>query len=100
MSVRCIAAVLGIWLCGGTAALAATAPIPLYTPAPMPDLTQEPPRGRAGTPGPTLTPNLYSRPQATTESDGYTRGSAMQYDEPRGNQLRPSPGLQLNVPLN
>jgi hypothetical protein len=100
MNTRYVAVVLSVWLAGGTVAQAGTAPVSLFSPAPMPDLTQEPPRAKRAASGPTLTPNLYSRPQATIESDGYTRGSAMQYDEPRGNQLRPSPGLQLSVPLN
>ncbi len=79
----------------------ATPPLQLrqgYDPAPVPDLdVQRPQADRlAEQPHTEVVPSLFDS-KARRQGDGYVPGSARQYDA--NTRLRPSPGINLRVPL-
>jgi hypothetical protein len=67
-----------------------------FTPAPMPDIDLQ----AGGTPGPAtveVTPNLFNQPR-TYQGEGYTPNSTVEGEYAR--RIRPTPGVNLSVPLN
>jgi len=74
------------------------AALPTFAPAPVPDLDLD--DGAFHRDGPAkveLTPNLFHQHQSFL-GDGYTPNSTIQGEQTK--RLRPTPGLNLSVPLN
>lgn len=68
-----------------------------YTPAPVPDSDEIAPVVRsAGPPQAEWAPNLFTGAK-TYRGEGYVPGSSVQASQQRN--IRPAPGISLNVPL-
>lgn len=67
-----------------------------YEPAPVPDTDVYTPHAERGPVGPTLTPGLF-QPGKTYRGEGFTPGSTAQGDQEK--RFRPTPGINLSVPL-
>jgi hypothetical protein len=70
-----------------------------FTPAPMPDLDFDAPSGprKTGPPKPELAPGLLHAPSMVYKGEGYTPHSMMTDEQDR--RFRPSPGVNLRLPL-
>lgn len=66
-----------------------------YTPAPMPDSDEAAPAAPASN-EPQWSPSLF-RPGHTYRGEGFVPGSSVQASQNRN--IRPAPGISLNVPL-
>jgi hypothetical protein len=67
----------------------------LPAPVPNPDLASPPAASGRGA-GPSVAPSFF-HPEATYQGEGYLRGSTYEGDQER--RLRPSPGLNLTLPI-
>ena len=68
-----------------------------FAPAPVPDVDQQGFRRKADPARMQLSPSFY-KPQEGPSGDGFTPNSSIYGEQTR--RLLPTPGLNLNVPLN
>jgi hypothetical protein len=68
-----------------------------FAPAPVPDIDQQGVRQKPGPARMELTPSFY-KPREGPSGDGFTPNSTIYGEQTK--RLLPTPGLNLNVPLN